>query len=163
MSEFAELIAALFLAGLPDWVRLPSLTFVLPHILYWTGLIVFPLTSMYLVRREAGRSAPAERVTAPISYLLWLTGGFVGLHRFYLRVPGLAFAYVGLFLLVLYGNKQSTVERETVSNAANALKGVEFDAERYGRAVARGRDGAGTGQGGAGRRQGQAGGRERRV
>lgn len=126
---------------LPAWVRVPSLTFVLPHSLYWAGLIVFPLVAIYLIRREGQRTS-RERVTAPISYLLWLAGGFVGLHRFYLRSARAGFAYVVLFVLVLYGNKLGKATRNDVSEAANALKGAEFDVERFTSMVERGRDGA---------------------
>ena len=141
MYELAHTIAQAFHAVLPAWVRLPSLTFELPHLIYWPGLIIFPLIAVYLIRREE-RSTSRDRVTAPVSYLLWLTGGFAGLHRFYLRAPTLAFGYIALFLLVLYGNKQGALARNVKSAAANDLKGAEFDIERYARLVARGREGA---------------------
>lgn len=141
MYELAHTIAQAFHAVLPAWVRLPSLTFELPHLIYWPGLIIFPLIAVYLIRREE-RSTSRDRVTAPVSYLLWITGGFAGLHRFYLRAPKLAFGYIALFLLVLYGNKQGALARNVKSAAANDLKGAEFDIERYTRLVARGREGA---------------------
>ncbi len=127
--------------AVPGWARLPDLTFELPHLLYWGGLIVFPLVAIYLIRREGERNA-RERVTAPISYLLWLTGGFVGLHRFYLRASRLGFCYVALFVLVLYGNRRGAAARDAVSEAANTLRGAEFDIGRFTTMVARGRDGA---------------------
>src|SRR3546814_20380805 len=40
---------------LPDGFQLPSLTFVLPHSVYWIGLILFPLAAMYMVRRKSTR------------------------------------------------------------------------------------------------------------
>ena len=141
MYELAQTIAQALHAALPGWVRLPSLTFELPHLIYWPGLIIFPLIAVYLIRREE-RSESPDRVTAPVSYLLWLTGGFAGLHRFYLRAPKLGFGYIALFLLVLYGNKQGAVARNFKSAAANDLKGAEFDIERYTRLVERGREGA---------------------
>lgn len=141
MYELAQTIAELLHAALPAWVRLPSLTFELPHLVYWPGLIVFPVIAVYLIRREE-RSTSQDRVTAPVSYLLWLTGGFAGLHRFYLRAPKMAFGYIALFLLVLYGNKQGAIARNFKSAAANDLKGAEFDIERYTKLVERGRAGA---------------------
>jgi TRAP-type mannitol/chloroaromatic compound transport system permease small subunit len=94
-----------------------------------------------LTRKEGERTG-RERVTAPISYLLWLTGGFVGLHRFYLRSVTRGFGYVALFLLVLYSNKRGAAARIDFSEAANALKGAEFSIERYTKLVTRGREGA---------------------
>ncbi len=136
-----DTVAHWFHVGLPAWIRLPNLAFELPHLLYWAGLIGFPLVAVYLIRREAARTT-RDRVTAPISYLLWLTGGFVGLHRFYLRSVWWGFGYVALFVLILHGNKRGAVVRLDVSEASNALKGAEFDVERFTTMVARGRDGA---------------------
>ena len=141
MYGFAEAIAEILQASLPTWVRLPGLNFVMPHTLYWTGLVVFPLVAMYLVRREQNRTH-GDRVTAPISYLLWITGGFVGLHRFYLRANRLGFGYVVMFLLVLYGNKQSAVARNVFSEVSNALKGANSNVAYYTKSLARGRSGA---------------------
>jgi len=142
MAGIAEIFAEFIYAILPDWVRLPGLTLVLPHGVYWIGLIAFPLIAMYLVRRDEQRTRPRDRVTAPIAYLLWFTAGFVGLHRFYLRAPKFGAAYVLMFVLVLYGNKRGAGARNLVSEASNALKGAEFDVERFAKALARGRDGA---------------------
>ena len=136
-----DTVAHWFHVVLPAWIRLPNLAFELPHLLYWAGLIGFPLVAVYLIRREAARTT-RDRVTAPISYLLWLTGGFVGLHRFYLRSVWWGFGYVALFVLILHGNKRGAVVRLDVSEASNALKGAEFDVERFTTMVARGRDGA---------------------
>lgn len=142
MMAIAETIALWMHGALPGWMRLPSLTFEMPHLVYWPGLILFPLIAMYMVRRAERQTGPRERVTAPISYLLWATGGFVGLHRFYLRAPWLGFGYVALFVLVLYGNKQGKVARNGTSEALNAFKGAEFGVERFTKYLERGRDGA---------------------
>ena len=78
---------------------MPSLEFVLPHWLYWAGLILFPLIAMYVTKRRLA-AGEDRRVQVSIAYLLWLLGGFVGLHRFYLRSRwGLVF--IPLFALVL--------------------------------------------------------------
>ena len=47
---------------------MPSLTFVLPHWLYWAGLLLFPLIAMYLVARQrrAAAAARAHRSSSPI-------------------------------------------------------------------------------------------------
>ncbi len=120
---------------------MPNLTFVLPHWLYWSGLILIPLYAMYTVRRQKGRGAPTSGISLPISYMLWLTGGFVGLHRFYLR-SGLGAIYIPLFIVILYSNVQGTQARDAVSHARNALLGTRFDSERAQSAVIKGIEGS---------------------
>lgn len=92
---------------------MPALTFILPHWLYWSGLIVFPLLAMWLVRRQE-RRGPGPRPSTFLAYLFWLCSGFLGLHRFYLRNL-LGFVYIALFLGVLYANGHIHEERENVS------------------------------------------------
>jgi len=92
---------------------MPSLHFVLPHWLYWSELIFFPLIATYLVRRQRQR-ADAGRANHFLAYLFLVTAGFVGMHRFYLRnVWGLIF--IPVFLAVLWTNAHVRVEREHVS------------------------------------------------
>src|SRR3546814_5706893 len=93
MHELLAAVAHWLNAILPDAFQLPSLTFVLPHADYWLGLILFPFLAMYLVRRDEARGPAtdaAARIRPSIAWLLWVGGGFVGLHRFYLRsaAPG---------------------------------------------------------------------------
>ena len=141
MKELAHTVAGWFQFILPDWIRVPSLTFELPHALYWGGLIVFPLIAMYLVQR-ARADQNRERISLPIAWLLWLWGGFAGMHRFYLRGYRTGFAYVAFFLLALYGNKQATAARNVASEAQNTVKDASFQVEHYTAQLARGRDSA---------------------
>ncbi|HMN21173.1 MAG TPA: TRAP transporter small permease subunit [Ottowia sp.] len=100
---------------------MPALTFVLPHWLYWSGLIVFPLVAMWLVRRQE-RRGPGPRPSKFLAYLFWLCSGFLGLHRFYLRNLW-GFVFVALFVGILYANGHIHEERENVSRTrAEALK-----------------------------------------
>ena len=108
---------------------MPNLTFVLPHWVYWSGLILIPLFSMYMVHRQRNLGTPPRGVSFSTAYMLWLTGGFVGIHRFYLR-SALGLLYVPLFILILYGNVQERDARDGVSLARNAILGAEFDVER---------------------------------
>ena len=39
---------------------MPSLTFVMPHWLYWAGLLLFPLMALYLVRRQLRKPLPSR-------------------------------------------------------------------------------------------------------
>jgi len=117
---------------------MPSLTFVLPHWLYWAGLLLFPVLAMVIVRRTKRRGGATS---LPTGYLLWLCGGFIGLHRFYVR-SFLGLVYIPLFLAILYGNVQGRGARNFVSGAQNDLMGADFDVERFGKAVAEGKEGA---------------------
>jgi hypothetical protein len=83
---------------------MPALTFTLPHWLYWAGLLLFPLIAAYLVRRQL-RIAPHSRPALFIAYLFWLTAGFIGIHRFYLR-SAVGVIFIPVFLFILYCNDQ---------------------------------------------------------
>jgi TRAP-type mannitol/chloroaromatic compound transport system permease small subunit len=81
---------------------MPQLNFVLPLWLYWAGLLLFPLVAAWLVARQRRR----RTVTSPsnfVAYLFWLTAGFLGIHRFYLRSM-VGFVFIPVFLGVLYTN-----------------------------------------------------------
>jgi TRAP-type mannitol/chloroaromatic compound transport system permease small subunit len=120
---------------------MPNLTFVLPHWLYWSGLIVIPLVAMITVRRQKKSGVPTGGLSLSIAYMLWLTGGFVGLHRFYLR-SALGIIYLPIFVAILYSNVQGTQARDAVSHASNELLIAEFDIERAQAGVADGTPGA---------------------
>ena len=142
MADLINLLAQWIHAALPAFVRLPSMTFALPHVAYWGGIIVFPLIAMYLVRREMAHGSIPGKAALPVAYLLWLIGGFVGLHRFYLRAPRLGFAYIVPFIGILYGNKQIWTAREGLSSARHNLSGAKFDVERFQKTVEKGLEGA---------------------
>ncbi len=141
MREIFATIAAWVHALLPEWVRLPSLTFSLPHWAYWLGLLAFPLIAMYLVQRSE-EERTQKPVSVAVAYLLWFWSGFVGLHRFYVRAPVLGIVYIGLFLLVLYANVQGTLARNYASEVANELRVAKFMVKRIQKDVDRGRSGA---------------------
>ncbi|TDI63237.1 MAG: TRAP transporter small permease subunit [Alphaproteobacteria bacterium] len=120
---------------------MPSLTFILPHWLYWSGLVLFPLVAFFMVRRQAAAKFQARATNLPVAYLLWLFGGFVGLHRFYVR-SFLGAVYIPLFIAILFGNSRGRQARDQVSGARNDLMGAKFDAERFQEAAKQGRDSA---------------------
>ena len=142
MADLINLFAQWIHAILPGFVRLPSLTFALPHAAYWGGIIGFPLIAMYLVRREMAHGSIPGKATLPMACMFWLVGGFVGLHRMYLRAPRLVFAYIVPFIGILYGNKQIWTALEGLSSARHNLSGAKFDVERFGKAVEKGVEGA---------------------
>jgi TRAP-type mannitol/chloroaromatic compound transport system permease small subunit len=92
---------------------MPSFTFVLPHWVYWGTLLVFPLVAMYMVSRQRRNGAPREPILFN-AYLFWLTSGFMGLHRMYLK-SWWAFAYLPFFVAALYCNNEVRETREDVS------------------------------------------------
>ena len=119
---------------------MPYLPFVLPHWVYWGGLIIIPLIAMYIVRNQRGKKVDGT-LSKRIAYMLWFCGGFVGLHRFYVKnVWGLI--YIPLFVLLLLCNVQVRKSVDLVSGAKNEVNIAEFDIERAQTAVNKGRDGA---------------------
>ena len=119
---------------------MPNLTFVLPHWLYWSGLVIFPLLAMFLVRKQRAVAPPAEAMLS-IAYLLLLTCGFVGMHRLYLRSK-LGFAYIPLFVAILFGNARGREARNFVSDQRNELAGADFLLERAQKALEKGTESA---------------------
>ena len=96
---------------------MPSLTFVLPHWLYWTGLVLFPLAAMFLARRS---SIGKRGYSVALGYMILVTGGMVGLHRLYLRnLWGLL--YIPVFIFILYANATQRDARVVYSDAANLV------------------------------------------
>jgi len=119
---------------------MPQINFVLPHWLYWGGLIFVPLMAMYMVRRQKGTQVDGV-MSMPIAYMLWLCGGFVGLHRFYVKnVLGLV--YIPLFVTLLLFNVQVRSAVDALSGANNEVSIAEFDVERAQKDIDRGRDDA---------------------
>jgi len=140
MNEILNPIAVLMHSLLPGWMVLPSLTFVMPHAVYWLVLGLFPLIAMRLVKTT--ERTRHKRISRPIAYLLWAWGGIAGLHHFYLRSIVTGFVYVALFVLVLLGNSYTTDARNVKSGFDNKLKIAEFMVKRHKKNVNKGRSGA---------------------
>lgn len=107
---------------------MPSLSFVMPHWLYWAGLLLFPLVAAYLVRRQL-RSPPRAGPSLFIAYLLWLTAGFIGMHRFYVR-SAVGFVFIPVFLFVIYCNAQIREVRDDTSRTFAALEQAQNSARQ---------------------------------
>jgi len=99
---------------------MPNLNFILPHWMYWGGLLLFPLVAMYLVAHQRRRGPPREPILFN-AYLFWLTAGFAGVHRFYLK-SWWGFAFVPLFLAIIYCNGEARDVRDDVSRTFAALE-----------------------------------------
>ena len=106
---------------------MPALTFTLPHWLYWAGLLIFPLIAAYLVRRQM-RIEPHGRPSLFIAYLFWLTAGFIGIHRFYLR-SALGFVFIPVFLFIIYCNAELREVRDDTSRTFAAYEQAQRAAE----------------------------------
>ncbi|TIT22060.1 MAG: TRAP transporter small permease subunit [Mesorhizobium sp.] len=94
---------------------MPSLTFVLPHWLYWSSLVLFPVAAGFLVHRERAQR-DAGRPNLFLAYLFLVTAGFLGMHRFYLKSRW-GFTFIPLFIAVLWTGAQVRDGREAVSLA----------------------------------------------
>ncbi|KMK68381.1 TRAP transporter small permease subunit [Puniceibacterium sp. IMCC21224] len=100
---------------------MPSLDISLPHWAYWVGLIVFPLVAMVLARRPQPQH---KTYGLGLGYFILLTGGMLGLHRFYVKnLLGLLF--IPVFLAILYANAQGQDARSATSNANNIVRQAE--------------------------------------
>ncbi|ORE97867.1 TRAP transporter small permease subunit [Aurantimonas sp. 22II-16-19i] len=99
---------------------MPSLTFVLPHWLYWALLVVFPLFAMAMARR--GRSDGPRVYSLPLAYFVLVTGGMLGLHRFYLKSIPWGLVFLPLFAAILYANAHQRDARSAYSDAANIVR-----------------------------------------
>lgn len=92
---------------------MPEINFVLPHWLYWGTLILFPIIAMAMVRREQQRPR-RQGPSLFVAYLFWLTAGFIGLHRIYLRSVW-ALIFLPVVIAILYFNGINRDYREDVS------------------------------------------------
>lgn len=119
---------------------MPELNFVLPHWFYWCGLVLFPLMAMLFYRKIK----PAEEkppVSIPLAYFLLVTGGFIGVHRLYLKSRW-AIIFIVLFTCILYVNTQIRDARDDLSGANNSITIAEFKLQRAEKDLAQGRQGA---------------------
>ena len=115
---------------------MPELTFVLPHWLYWLGLIGFPLTAYWIFRKtaEKKRAGPQPQITNTLAYFFLVTGGFIGCHRMYLK-SFLAIPFAAIFTAILFVNAETRDMREVASGARNEVDLLESRIERAERNV----------------------------
>jgi len=107
---------------------MPHLPFILPHWLYWSGLVVFPLVALYLVARQTQRGPP----TGPslfVAYLFWLCSGLVGIHRLYLKNIWFL-VYIPVFAVILHYNTLIRDAREDVSRTRAAHEAAQVAVAR---------------------------------
>ena len=119
---------------------MPELSFVLPHWMYWSGLIVFPLFAMIFFRRKKPQEVP-QPVSLTLAYFLLIVGGFIGVHRLYLKSLW-SIVFIALFASVLFVNVEVREARDILSGAQNDIKLAEFKQQRAERDIQKGRSGA---------------------
>ncbi|RUW80179.1 MAG: TRAP transporter small permease subunit [Mesorhizobium sp.] len=102
---------------------MPSLTFVLPHWLYWSSLLLFPLAAVFLVYRDRTRP-DAGRANLFLAYFFLITAGFLGMHRFYLKSRW-GFLFIPFFIAVIWTSAQVRDEREAVSLSRSEAEHAE--------------------------------------
>lgn len=107
---------------------MPELTFVLPHWLYWAGLVVFPIAAMIIFRRPR-KDSQGKPVSLTLAYFFLLLGGFIGIHRLYLK-SSWTIVFIALFTSVLFVNIEVRTARDALSAADNDIKLAELKAER---------------------------------
>ncbi len=105
---------------------MPSIGFVLPHWLYWAGLLLFPLIAMYLSRQK--QPEPGSR-SLGIAYFIWVVGGFFGFHRLYLKNKW-GLLYWPLFAVILFASSMERAARIEFSDANSSIVAIESSTER---------------------------------
>ncbi len=110
---------------------MPNIGFVLPHWLYWAGIVIFPLIAMYLSRQK--QPEPGSR-SLGISYFIWVVGGFFGFHRLYLKSRW-GLLYWPLFAIILFASSMEREARVEFSNANGSIIAIASSTERTNRTL----------------------------
>lgn len=107
---------------------MPDITFIVPHWIYWGGILAVPAVLMFAARREKNRDfSPA--LSTPMAYFFWIVGGFMGLHRLYLKNWGAA-VFIALFVGVIFCNHEGRQTRNAHSIAKNEAFNANYDLEQ---------------------------------
>jgi TRAP-type mannitol/chloroaromatic compound transport system permease small subunit len=105
--------------------RMPNINFILPLWLYWTALVAFPLVAMFAVYREQ-KAAEKSNLSVTMAYVFWVTAGFIGMHRFYVRSRW-GYVFIPLFAAVIYANFEVKDAHEAESLGRQQLRITSFD------------------------------------
>ena len=107
---------------------MPDITFILPHWIYWGGVIAVPVFFMLASRRLPAR-AFSSGFSLPLACFFGVVGGFMGLHRLYLR-SWWAAVFIALFVGVLFCNYEAKLTRNAHSIAKNETYNANYDLGR---------------------------------
>ena len=104
---------------------MPEISFILPHWVYWGGILAVPVLLFFAVRHFPRRETEAD-LSLPLAYFFWLVGGFMGIHRLYLKNAGAAI-FIAFFVAVLIGNHEARLARNDHSIARNDVTIAHYD------------------------------------
>ena len=107
---------------------MPEITFILPHWVYWGGIFGVPLALIWAIRRRPSLRR-ADGYSLPLGYFLLVVGGFMGLHRLYLKSWAAA-VFIGLFVGIIICNDSARNARNEHSIARNEVTIVTYDLEQ---------------------------------
>jgi TRAP-type mannitol/chloroaromatic compound transport system permease small subunit len=107
---------------------MPALNFVLPHWLYWSGMLLFPLLAWWLSARQR-KHPPDSRPSLFTAGFFWLLAGYLGIHRFYLR-SAWGFVFIPVFLGIIYCNGQEREVRDETSRTFAEMERAQNDASQ---------------------------------
>ncbi len=107
---------------------MPEITFILPHWIYWGTVLFVPLILMIASRHFPARdfSPDLSLITA---YFFLIIGGFMGIHRLYLKSWGAA-VFIILFISVIAFNHEARQTRNAHSIARNDMSIAQYDLTR---------------------------------
>ena len=107
---------------------MPDITFILPHWIYWGGVAAVPALLMLAARRIPPRGfAPGRSLR--VAFFFWVVGGFMGLHRLYLK-SWWAAAFIVLFVAVILCNHEARQARNAHSIVKNDAFNASYDLNR---------------------------------
>ena len=107
---------------------MPEITFILPHWVYWGGIFGVPLALIWVMRRNPSRRRTSD-YSLLLGYFLLLVGGFMGLHRLYLKSWAAAI-FIGLFVGIIICNDAARDARNEHSIARNEVAITTYDLEQ---------------------------------
>ena len=107
---------------------MPEITFILPHWIYWGGILAIPMVLFFIANKIPDRSHSPE-ISLPLSYFFLLISGFMGIHRLYLK-SWWATIFIVLFIGIIYANHEARQVRNEHSIVRNDVKIAEFDINR---------------------------------
>ena len=119
---------------------MPELSFVLPHWLYWSGLVIFPLVTL-LIYRKIKPSGTSSSYSLALGYFILLIGGFIGVHRMYVKSKW-ALVFVAVFISILLVNAQVRDTRNELSRINNEVTVAEYKIKSAEKALKKGQSNA---------------------
>ena len=107
---------------------MPDIDFLLPHWIYWGGILAVPAFLMLVAHRHPGRTH-ASGPSLPLAYFFWAISGFMGVHRLYLR-SWWAVAFIALFVGIILCNSEAKLTRNEHSIVRTEAFNASYDLEQ---------------------------------